>query len=282
MHGQIARSAVVAGLVFIALALYASTHYAPLGPAADTAAPGYLPRPGAQFLWLFQMLKYLQGRAASVVAVALPALIIIGLLILPFLNPPPLRKVMAHPRRNAGVALFVLGFALVVGMTVMDYVKDSTDPLTRVQLARQAAEEEAFRATPFIPLRSRNSESVIDEERNGAETSRNDQSADTSPSPAPGASPSPSPALLSATRPPASYITHCSGCHGTRGQGASIYPRLIGVSSKPRRTVEDLIAIMNDPASYGLDPLMPSFAAKLSDSEKREIAEWTAALKKRQ
>jgi cytochrome c553 len=88
--------------------------------------------------------------------------------------------------------------------------------------------------------------------------------------------------MTSATRPPASYITHCSGCHGTRGQGASIYPRLIGVSSKPRRSIEDIIAIMNDPASYGLDPLMPSFAAKLSESEKREIAEWTAALKKRQ
>ena len=281
MHGQIARSALVAGLVFIALALYASTHYAPLGPAADTAAPGYLPRPGAQFLWLFQMLKYLPGRTASVVAVALPALIIIGLLILPFLNPPPLRKVMAHPRRNAGVALFVLGFTLVMGMTVMAYLKDSTDPLTRVQLARQAAEEAAFRATPFIPLRSRSSESVIDEDGNGAETTVSDQKADASSTPTPDASPSPSPALFSATRPPASYITHCSGCHGTRGQGASIYPRLIGVSSKPRRTVEDLIAIMNDPASYGLDPLMPSFAAKLSDSEKREIAEWTAALKKR-
>ncbi|MGB7926217.1 MAG: cytochrome c, partial [Pyrinomonadaceae bacterium] len=88
-------------------------------------------------------------------------------------------------------------------------------------------------------------------------------------------------ALLSATRPPAAYITHCSGCHGTRGQGASVYPRLIGVSSKPRRTVEDIIAMMNDPASYGLDPLMPSFANKLSESEKREIAEWTVALKKR-
>ena len=286
MHTQIARNSIVAGLVFLALAFYAARFYAPLGPAADTAAPGYLPRPGAQFLWLFQMLKYLPGRAASVVAVALPGLIIIGLAILPFLNPPPLRKVMAHPRRNAGIVLFVLGFALVMGMTVMAYVKDATDPLIRAQLARQEAEESAFRATPFTPLRSRTSESVIDEETDDAGTtdSNNDNAnaqPSPDPSPTPGASPLPIKSTASATRPPAAYITHCSGCHGTRGQGASIYPRLIGVSSKPRRTVEDLISMMNDPASYGLDPLMPSFATKLTEDEKREIAEWTAALKKR-
>jgi cytochrome c553 len=231
------------------------------------------------------MLKYLPGRAASVVAVALPALIGLGLLMLPFLNPPPLRKVMSHPRRTAGVALFTLGFALVTGMTIMAYVKDSTDPLTRVQLARQSAEEAAFLQAPFTPLRSRTSESVIDEERDGTPTAANGGGA--APSPSPAASPSTdasdstSQAKTSATEPPAAYITHCSGCHGTRGQGASIYPRLIGVSSKPRRTVEDMIAIMNDPASYDLDPLMPSFAAKLSEDEKRLIAEWTAALKKR-
>ncbi|HEX8652662.1 MAG TPA: cytochrome b N-terminal domain-containing protein [Pyrinomonadaceae bacterium] len=286
MHVQIARNAAVAGLVFLALALYAANTHAPLGPAADTAAPGYLPRPGAQFLWLFQMLKYLPGRAASVVAVALPSLICIGLLMLPFLNPPPLRKVMAHPRRTAGVVLFALGFALVTGMTIMAYVKDLTDPLTRVQLARQSAEEAAFRQAPFTPLRSRTSESVIDEERDGTQTAANGGGG-VAPTPSPVASPatdtsgSASQAKTSATEPPAAYITHCSGCHGTRGQGASIYPRLIGVSSKPRRTVEDMIAIMNDPASYDLDPLMPSFAAKLSEDEKRLIAEWTAALKKR-
>jgi ubiquinol-cytochrome c reductase cytochrome b subunit len=288
MHGQIARNAVAAGVVFLALALYAARFYAPLGPAADTAAPGYLPRPGAQFLWLFQMLKYLPGRAASVVAMALPALIIVGLAILPFLNPPPLRKVVAHPRRIAGVTLFALGFALVTVMTIMAYVKDATDPLIRAQLSRQAAEEEAFRATPFMPLRSRTSESVIAEETDEAGTigNENKQTDTSSPvpshgaEPSPGASASPSQAAVSAT-PPDAYIARCSGCHGTRGQGASIYPRLIGVAAKPKRTVEDLIAIMNDPASYGLDPLMPSFATKLSETEKQEIAEWVATLKKR-
>jgi ubiquinol-cytochrome c reductase cytochrome b subunit len=291
MFGQIGRNAVAAGIVFLALALWAARFYAPLGPAADTAAPGYLPRPGAQFLWLFQLLKYLPGRLASTVAVALPALIFIGLGSLPFLNPPRLRKMMAQPRRNLGAVLFVLGFALFTTMTVIAYVEDARDPRVRDQLARQTKEEEAFRAAPFSPLRTRTSESNIEDEQDDAAASDGpgaaDRNAGRDAAPAAGTQPgasanaSPTPATISATSPPDSYITNCSGCHGTRGQGVFPFPRLIGVTSKPRRTVEDLVAIMNNPAAYDMEPTMPSFATKISEEDKRAIAAWIAVLKKR-
>jgi ubiquinol-cytochrome c reductase cytochrome b subunit len=289
MFGQVGRNAIAAGIVFLALALWASRFYAPLGPAADTAAPGYLPRPGAQFLWLFQLLKYLPGRVASAVAVALPALIFIGLGSLPFLNPPRLRKVMTRPRRNLGAVLFILGFALFTTMTVIAYVEDARDPRVRDQLARQSKEEEAFRAAPFSPLRTRTSESNIEDEREGSTAdglATNDGAGQNarpgaSPQPSPTAGASPATTTVSATSPPDSYITNCSGCHGTRGQGVFPFPRLIGVSAKPRRSVEDLVAIINDPASYNLEPTMPSFATKMSDEEKREVAAWIAVLKKR-
>lgn len=288
MFGQVARNAVVAGLVFLALSLWAAKFHAPLGPAADTAAPGYLPRPGAQFLWLFQLLKYLPGRLASTVAVALPTFIFIGLASLPFLNPPPLRKMMHRPRRNIGVALFVLGFALFTTMTVIAYVEDARDPRVRDQLARQSKEEEAFRIAPFSPLRTRTSESNIEDElidtgeAQGGDTTTpaGPPTPNASPSPGGSASPVPSP-VVSSTSSPDSYITNCSGCHGTRGQGVFPFPRLIGVSGKPRRSVEDLVGIINDPAAYGLEPSMPGFATKISDAEKQEIAVWVAALKKR-
>src|SRR3712207_6223547 len=131
MHGQLARNAIVAGLVFLLLAVYAYFNFAPLGPPADTAAPGYLPRPGAQFRWLFQLLKYLPGQMASVVAALLPALIFLGLASLPFLNPPRLRRVVAHPRRITGALLFTLGFALFSIMTAISYYKDARDPAIR-------------------------------------------------------------------------------------------------------------------------------------------------------
>jgi ubiquinol-cytochrome c reductase cytochrome b subunit len=282
MRGQMARNAIIAGLVFLALALYAYWNYAPLGPPADTAAPGYLPRPGAQFRWLFQLLKYLPGRAASVVALALPTLIFAGLASLPLLNPPRLRRMVAHPRRIAGTVLFALGFALFTIMTALSYYKDAHDPVIRAQLARQSAEEAAFRGASFVPLLMRTSESAIDDPASTGNKNSNENArpatgnsntvsnADTSPQ-----------KVISPTSPPESYIAKCSGCHGTRGQGVKIYPRLIGISAKPNRTVEDIIAIMNNPQAYGLDPLMPSFADKLTEDEKREIAEWAASLKKR-
>lgn len=279
LRGQMVRNAIVAGLVFLLLALYSYWNYAPLGPSADTAAPGYLPRPGAQFRWLFQLLKYLPGQAASVVAVALPALIFIGLASLPFLNPPRIRRVIAHPRRITGAALFALGFALFTVMTAISYYKDARDPVIRAQLARQSAEEAAFRAAPFVPLRTRTSESTIDDTTNATDKGAGNGAAATNDNS--NASSNRPQKVISATSPPESYVAKCSGCHGTRGQGVKIYPRLIGISAKPRRTVEDIIALMNDPQAYGLDPLMPSFADKLTEEEKREIAEWTASLKKR-
>jgi hypothetical protein len=58
-----------------------------------------------------------------------------------------------------------------------------------------------------------------------------------------------------------------------------MFPKLTGVGSKPRRTVEDIIGLLNDPKAYGLEPPMKSFANKLTEDEKREIAEWVAGLK---
>ncbi len=274
---QLTRNAIAAGLVFLALSIYAWRYYAPLGPAADTAAPGYLPRPGAQFLWLFQMLKYLPGRFGSIVAVALPGLVVIALGSLPFLHKRPLSRLLLHPRRDIGFALFVIGFALVISLTAIAYVKDATDPNVRAQLARQSAEEAAFRDAPFTPLRTQASESVINETPGDASAS---------PTPAPTVAPNSNTstpnanAAVSSTAPDA-YITHCSACHGTRGQGAAPFPRLIGVSSKPRRTIEDIIGLLNNPEAYGIQPPMKSYADKLTEDEKRAIAEWVASLKKR-
>jgi ubiquinol-cytochrome c reductase cytochrome b subunit len=280
MHRQVLRNAITAGLVFIALALYSMKYFAPLGPPADTAAPGYLPRPGAQFLWLFQMLKYLPGRTASVIAVALPGLILFGLAMLPFLK-KPLGRVMAHPRRNIGVVLFSLGFLLFTGLTIVAYVDDSRNPLTRAQFRRQEAEETAFHNAPFTPLRARTSESVsIEPETNNSNANTGGQTPDGSPSPSPQTNASPIVSTNNSGAPPESYITHCSACHGTRGQGASIFPKLLGVGSKPRRTVEDIIGLLNDPLAYGIEPPMKSYADKLTEDEKREIAEWVAGLKK--
>lgn len=284
---QLTRNAITAAVVFLALSFYAWRYYAPLGPPADTAAPGYLPRPGAQFLWLFQMLKYMPGRIGSIVAVGLPGLIVLALGSLPFLKHRPLSKLFVHPRRFVGSALFALGFAMFTTLTIIAYVKDATDQNVRAQLARQNAEEAAFRAAPFTPLRTQASESVINETQDGTDADaarRQDNGANVAPSPTATTtqnSNSSSPNVNASTSPPDAYVTQCSACHGTRGQGAAPFPRLIGVSAKPRRSVEDIIALLNNPEAYGIQPPMKSYADKLTEDEKRAIAEWIAALRKR-
>jgi mono/diheme cytochrome c family protein len=82
-----------------------------------------------------------------------------------------------------------------------------------------------------------------------------------------------------AAEPPEAFTRNCAKCHGQHAEGKSIYPSLVGISLKPHRTVEDIVAILNDPRSYGLESRMPSFAKKLSDEDKRAVAEWVASLK---
>jgi ubiquinol-cytochrome c reductase cytochrome b subunit len=256
---QLARHAVSAGVIFLALALYAKRYPAPLGPAASEAGLGYLPRPGAQFLWLFQMLKYLPGRIASTVAGVLPALIFLGLALLPYFDAKRQKASTAPPRRRLSFAFVIAGLFLFALMTTLAYVGDRRDPNVREQLAKQAEEEAAFRAEPFEPKRI----------------------GEPAAAPSPSASPTGDKAIITADNPPVAYAKKCASCHGALGQGVKPFPGLLGVSTKPRRTVEDIIGLLNDPVAYDLEPPMKSFATKLTDEEKRQVAEFVVLLKKK-
>jgi ubiquinol-cytochrome c reductase cytochrome b subunit len=258
-RAQFARNAVAAGVIFAALALYASKFPAPLGPEAEAAPPGYLPRPGAQFLWLFQLLKFFPKTAASLVASMLPALMLSALALLPFTRKGFAPHAALKSRRRLGLAIFATVALLVTGMTTLAYLQDSRDPRVREQLARQTGKEAEFRNAPFVPKRS----AAPSDANGGVQTAASSSSNSAAP----------------AAPPPEAFSRNCAKCHGTRGEGKSINPALIGISAQPRRTASDIVAILNDPASFGLESRMPSFARKLSDEEKRAVAEWVASLK---
>jgi ubiquinol-cytochrome c reductase cytochrome b subunit len=241
------RNAIAAGVVFVGLALWTLKFRAPLGPSVSDAAAEYLPRPGGQFLWLYQSLKYVPGSLGSIIGIVIPGLALLILFALPWLDVATLRRISTSPQRL--IATLILGVAVVwiVGMTTTSYLGDRRDPRIRQHLAKQAADEDAFRRTPFRPVALKTSD----------ETSRNP--------------------------PPRAYTTSCAICHGGRGEGATQgnlkFPPLIGVASKPRRTRDDIIGLLNDPAAYGLQPPMRSFATKLTEEEKREISDWVVTLK---
>jgi ubiquinol-cytochrome c reductase cytochrome b subunit len=250
----LSRNAVAAGLVFVALGIWALKFPAPLGPSVTSATPDYLPRPGAQFLWLYESLKHVPGGFDSLVGVGVPGAALLVLILLPWLNPGLLKRLSPHPQRTIGTVILLCGALWVVTMTTVSYVSDHKDPRTRQQLVRQATQEEAFRKEPFKPR-------LLSFDDDFASQATGEAS----------------------VRPPAAYTRLCVNCHGERGEGAKQgtlrFPPLIGVSAKPRRTAADIVALLNDPAAYGLELPMKSFATKLTEEEKREIAEWIVKLR---
>ncbi|MGB8510405.1 MAG: cytochrome b N-terminal domain-containing protein [Pyrinomonadaceae bacterium] len=262
LPAQLTRHALVVLIVFVALSLYAAKYPAPLGPPVDAAGTGYLPRPGAQFLWLFQLLKFFPTTVASLVAALLPTLILGSLAALPFLNARnPEARAMRRPR-IFGLAVIAITLTLVAGLSALAHWQDSRDERVREQLSRQSHQEMEFRAAPYTPQRPG------DSSQKTGQTSAIKDAGEAMPQSA-----------NSSTPAPDAYLQKCSKCHGQHGEGHSINPPLIGVSSHPRRTVDDLVALINDPRSYDLEPRMPSFANKLADADKRAIAEWLTTLK---
>ncbi len=251
------RHAIGACLVFIVLALYSRKFSAPLGPTAAILTKDYLPRPGAQFLWLYQSLKYVPGSLGSLVAVLFPGFVLLVLTLLPWLDGPWLRRFVKQPQQGIGQLILGSCALLVITMTTASYVSDKRDPRIRQQLARQAAAEDAFRKEPFRPRPLK----PEDEQNQASSVGASSQGG-----------------------PPAAFTKLCATCHGEHGEGARQgtlkFPSLLGVSAKPRRTVDDIVGLLNDPTAYGLEPPMRSFATKLTDQEKLEIAEWVVTLKK--
>lgn len=234
------RQAIGGGLVFVALAVWCLKHPAPLGPSITSLTEKYLPRPGAQFLWLYESLKYLPGGLGSIAGVILPGIVLLVLIFLPWLK----------RQQIIGTTILAAGAALVLIMTTVSYVGDRRDPQTAKQLALQAQQEEATRREPFKPATL------------GATTvSQTDTGA-----------------------APVLYTKFCADCHGPHGEGARRgtlnFPPLLGVSDKPRRTVDDIVGLLKEPAAYDLQPPMRSFADKLTEPQMREIAEWIVKLKK--
>ena len=235
------RSAIVVGVVFLALAFWSLKHPAPLGPPVSEMSAEYLPRPGAQFLWLYQTLKYIPGGVGSLAGVVLPGMVLLLLALLPWLK----------SQRLIGGAILGAGVVVVSLMTTASYLSDRRDPKTWAQLSKQAAQEEAVRREPFKPTMITGASAAPD---------------------------------AAAGKPPDMYIKFCAQCHGASAeggrQGPFRFPPLVNVSTKPRRTADDIVALLKDPTAYGLQPPMTSFAGKLTEEQIREIADWLVKLKR--
>lgn len=102
---QMVRDSAAAFLVLCLLCLFAWQLYAPLDSPADPSDTTVAPRPDWYFLFLFQMLRYFEGKWEVVGTFFIPALLTVALFLIPFID--------RNPRRELRYRSFAITFLLI-------------------------------------------------------------------------------------------------------------------------------------------------------------------------
>ena len=118
------------------------THGAELFAPADPAS-NFVARPEWYFLFLFQLLKYFEGPAAIIATVIIPGAVATYLVVLPFLDRSPSRKLAKRGPVLAGVGLIMVG---VVALTALAIVEDAQNEKYQEGLAEAHVDAERARA----------------------------------------------------------------------------------------------------------------------------------------
>jgi ubiquinol-cytochrome c reductase cytochrome b subunit len=119
---QVFKDMVLILLVFVALVALANLSPAPLEAIADPADKSYVPRPEWYFFFLYQLLKYFQGRYEMVGTIVLPNLFIIAMLLLPFYDRKPELEPKKRPVAMAVIAACVIGYVALTTLGAMSGV----------------------------------------------------------------------------------------------------------------------------------------------------------------
>ncbi len=112
---QVFRDTVAIFGAFIILFVLAVAVKVPLGRLADPTDSSFVPRPDWYFLFLFQILKFFEGPLEVFGSVVLPALAVLLLFLVPFLDRAPAVRATRRTFAMSVVALVALGWT---GLTV--------------------------------------------------------------------------------------------------------------------------------------------------------------------
>ena len=113
---QAARDLTVAVVAGVVLAVLAWNGAPALEPPADPTSSDYVPRPEWYFLGLFQLLKYFPGRLEVIGAIVIPAVVMVALAALPWLDRGRTRQ-MQH--RWSVLLPFTAGLVLIGTLTTL-------------------------------------------------------------------------------------------------------------------------------------------------------------------
>ena len=124
---QVFKDTVGVFIAFIVLFVLAVTAQVPLEKLADPTDTAYIPRPEWYFLFLFQSLKFFKGPLEVVGSTALPAIAVLALLLVPFLDRGPMLRLA---RRTFAFAVVFLAALAWTGLTVAAVVTTPKQPET--------------------------------------------------------------------------------------------------------------------------------------------------------
>lgn len=199
---QVLMDLSLTALLIIGLGILSFLIPVPLGPPANPADTQFVPRPEWYYLSVFQWLKYWHGAASVIGVLAIPSILAILVLALPFLD----RGIERRPwKRPVAMGAYVFVLASLVGLGLRSQYLDSHDPGIAQQLARQKSEEADYMRKPFEP-----------------ELSSGSLAAATAALADP----------LAAKGRGIFEAQSCNACHGDGGAGTAVAPSLIGVGAK--------------------------------------------------
>lgn len=247
---QLLKDSIVALVIFGTLLALAKFLPARLGPEADPTS-NFLARPPWYFLPLFELLKYFPGKLSLIPTVLLPSLLFAVIFLLPFFD----RKAERNPlRRPIATAMFVFILVGTISLGALAKYEDHRNPEFNAKLKKQDEDARAFLKSPFQP-----------QDIGSANMSGQQKESEASSDP---------------MEPPTAFALNlCANCHGDHGQGGKIGPRLIGVTSKPNRSKDDLMKLLDNTRAFGLKDPMPASFPKLSAEDKAKIVDWLDTLK---
>lgn len=141
---QVYKDTIAIFVTFLILFVLAVAVKVPLGRLADPTDTTYIPRPEWYFLFLFQLLKFFEGKMEVVGAVILPNLAIVALFLVPFIDRG---KVIAVTRRTMAMGVVVIA---AIGWTTltMGALKDTPATVEDVTSAEQGSPAEWASLSP--------------------------------------------------------------------------------------------------------------------------------------
>lgn len=144
---QLFKDSTVALVLVAVLIFLAATYGAPLEEKADPTSTDYIPRPDWYFYALFQLLKIFEGRLEIIGAVIIPGIFFTILLLLPFIDRNPERKLTYRPVAASLGTVGVLGILILT--TWGSYSGNKAKALLAANKAALAAEADGDAKSTF-------------------------------------------------------------------------------------------------------------------------------------